>query len=344
MPLVSETRSTIGSAGHKCQYLRPPSPGLFTRSPFTGPHDVVEIFLVMESYTGRGQGKLILMGEHAVVYGKRAIGTHLSRGIAFRLRALARPPAIGDLLRRLDDRAREAYLSAAREAGVDAGRFRPAVTSRLPVGQGLGSSAAFSVAASRALLAAAGREAADAEVLELAGVMERVFHGTPSGIDAAMALGRGPVIFARGVPPEALAPGRTLALVVLLSGTSPSTRIMVENVRRRYDGDPRTVGGLIDAAGDLVLQALEAIRRGALEELGRAMNENHAVLTALGVSTPVLDRLVEKARRAGALGAKLTGGGGGGAVVALAKGAAHAGEIRKKLNMGQNSFITIIEP
>jgi mevalonate kinase len=246
------------------------------------------------------------------------------------------------LLRPFDDRAREAYLAAAREAGVDPGRFAPAVTSRLPVGQGLGSSAAFSVAASRALLAAAGRQAPDAEVLRLAGAMEKVFHGSPSGMDATMALGRGPVIFRKGASPESLSPGRPLAVIVILSGTSPSTRTMVEDVRRRCEEDPATLGGLMDAEDGLVGEAIEAIGTGALAKLGRAMNENHDALRAMGVSTPVLDRLVAKARAAGALGAKLTGGGGGGAVIALAASAAHAGEIRKKLNMGKNSFITII--
>lgn len=303
---------------------------------------MVEVFLFMASFSGRGQGKLILMGEHAVVYGKHAVGTHLSRGLSLRLRALKRAPGRLDPLRSLDSKAREAYRSAAREAGVDPDRYGLTIASRLPVGQGLGSSAAFSVAASRALLAAAGRGAPDAEVLRLAGVMERVFHGTPSGMDAVMALGRGPVIFRKGAPPERLVPGRPLALVVILSGTSPSTRTMVEKVRRGCDRDRSTYGSLIDAAGDLVLQGLEAIRRGSLAELGRAMNENHAVLRALGVSTPALDRLVEKARTAGALGAKLTGGGGGGAVIALASARAHAGEIRKKLNMGKNSFMTIM--
>lgn len=294
-------------------------------------------------FTGKGHGKFILMGEHAVVYGEPAIGMHLERGITVSLGEPSRGSP-GKNLAHLDDRGREAFVAAARAVGVDTACFRVTVASRLPVGQGLGSSAALSVAASRALLRAAGETFDDARVLDIAQVLEKVFHGTPSGIDATIALGKGPVFYRKGAPPEPVLVGAPIPVVVLLSGTSPSTKAMVERVRRRREEDGPGTDRILGDIGGLVREARELLRAGSLAGLGRAMDENHRLLERLGVSTDGLESLVAAARRAGALGAKLTGGGGGGAVISLAGDRHHAREIMKTLNLGQNSFMTMVQP
>lgn len=285
------------------------------------------------------------MGEHAVVYGKPAIGTHLSRGIRvslIRTEKTARLP-LERKLSPLDERGRKAYLAAAREAGLDPNRFSMKISSRLPAGQGLGSSAALSVAVSRALLLARGKKETDERVVHLAQIMEGVFHGRPSGIDATIALGKGPVLYRKKRPPEEMSVGRPITVILLLSGTSPSTKTMVEKVRKKYEKNRAETIALINDIESLVMEALGCIEKGSVPELGRVMNENHGILKKLGVSTKNIESLRDKALRAGSPGAKLTGGGGGGAVICLAENRRHAKEIMKKLNMDENSFITIIK-
>ena len=278
------------------------------------------------------------MGEHAVVYGKPAIGMHLDRGIEAALTAIDKgPPAVA-----LDKRGFAAFVSAAAHAGIDPGRFNVAITSSLPVGQGLGSSAALSVALSRAMLQALGAHEADEEVIELAHVMETVFHGSPSGMDARLALGRGPVLFRKGEEPEPIRVGAAFPIVVLTTGSSPSTKVMVRRVREQYEKNPEKISGLMDRIENLVLEAGAFIEKGQLHELGRAMNENQGVLWALGVSSDELDSLREKALKAGSPGAKLTGGGGGGAVICLAEDRDHADRLLQELKIEENSFMTML--
>ncbi|MFH1434884.1 MAG: mevalonate kinase [Pseudomonadota bacterium] len=292
----------------------------------------------MSKFTGNGGGKLILMGEHAVVYGKPAIGMNLDRGIEAALTAIDKgPPTV-----ELDQRGFAAFVSAAAHAGLDPGRFNVAITSSLPVGQGLGSSAALSVALGRAMLAALGREETDEKVIELAHVMETVFHGSPSGMDARLALGRGPLLFRKGEEPETLRVGAAVPIVVLTTESSPSTKVMVRRVREQYEKNPKKISGLMDHIENLVLEAGTFIQKGHLYELGRAMNENHGVLWALGVSTGELDSLREKALKAGSPGAKLTGGGGGGAVICLAGDRDHADRLLQELKIEDNSFVTML--
>ena len=278
------------------------------------------------------------MGEHAVVYGKPALGTHLDRGNEVSLVEVGEgPPTVA-----LDQRGFAAFVSAATHAGMDPGRFSVHITSNLPVGQGLGSSAALSVALGRAMLAALGREETDEEVIELAHVMETVFHGSPSGMDARLALGRGPVIFRKGEAPEEVRVGADIPIVVLTTGTSPSTKVMVRRVGEQYEKNPEKISGLMDDIESLVLEARTFIEKGQLHELGRAMNENHGVLRTLGVSTAELDSLREKALKAGSPGAKLTGGGGGGAVICLAGDRDHADRLLQELQAEDNSFVTML--
>jgi mevalonate kinase len=295
----------------------------------------------MERFEGRGHGKFILMGEHAVVYGKPAVGTHLERGVRVSLlrsgRTHALPPE--QRMKPLDETGRRAYALAARRIGLDPGAFRIKVSSRLPAGQGLGSSAALSVAMARALLRAGRSRETDAKIVRTAQVLEGVFHGSPSGIDATLALGNGPLLYRKGARAVRIRVGAPLPVIVLMSGTSPSTRIMVEKVRKK---DRRTVARVMEEIERLVLEALVHIRKGSLEALGRAMNENHELLAKLGVSTKRLEDLRRAALEAGALGAKLTGGGGGGAVICLAGSRARARKIVKALNMGKNSFINMV--
>jgi mevalonate kinase len=273
--------------------------------------------------TAIGLGKIILLGEHAVVYGFPALAAALDRGVTI---AAVPTPAGGSL--RIDIPAWNLKAKATDDHPVarsmeaiadELGVGRPEVTlvgdAQIPPGAGLGSSAALAVAVARALMAHAKREPDHAWVLRAAGLSEDLMHGRASGIDVAFAAGGGIGVYRRatGVRPFASPPLRVL---VGPSGAPRSTAAMVDRVASETaasadDARLRELGGLTDT-GTAALVARD------LAGLGAAMNRAHEVLAGLGVSTPLLDSLCDLAREHGAHGAKLTGAGGGGAVIAIA--------------------------
>lgn len=258
---------------------------------------------------GWGAGKLILCGEHAVVHGHPAIAVALPRGTTVELEAIDGPSAMAAPVLTDDPR-----LWPALSAVLPAQGVRVRVTSDLPLGAGLGSSAALAVATVRALAMREGREASFEEVFDRAFALERVFHGTPSGIDHATSAAGGAVLYRRGQSIRRLRLACPLHLVLAHSGTKGDTAAMVAAVRARA---PRAE---LEAIGALVGEVERWIEAGAgtkLDELGRLFRENHALLRAIGVSTPALDELCARMLAAGAHGAKLAGSGGGGVAFAL---------------------------
>jgi mevalonate kinase len=190
----------------------------------------------------------------------------------------------------------------------------------MPSGRGLGSSAALAVATLRALAAAAGRTLDPTLELDAGRRLEAVFHGTPSGIDpAAAALGTC-FRFVRGEPPVVtpLPLPAPLPLVVAFGSRPRRTAAAVGGLRERWQADRARHEALFDEVAAVVERGARAATSGDLPALGRAFDDNQALLERLGVSSDEIATLVGAARRAGALGAKLTGGGAGGAVIALA--------------------------
>lgn len=270
-----------------------------------------------------GPGKVILLGEHAVVYGHPALAVPLSLGVTARGMPAGRCELVGlpELTvqqRRMLDDAFDAVASATGRPPI-----RIALSSTLPVSMGLGSSAALAVAVSRLLLGATGGRPSPPKVLALALRMEEAFHGTPSGVDHTVSAHGAPLLYRRPVPGR---PGRVrrvgigarATLVLALVGPRRGTQETVAALRRRAARWPDRYRRLFREMGRLALEGTAALEAGDLESLGDAMNVNHGLLAAAGVSSPALDTAVDALRRAGALGAKLTGAGGdGGAVVAL---------------------------
>ncbi len=271
---------------------------------------------------GRACGKVILLGEHAVVYGTPAIAVGIDRGARARATTIARGPSrlhvrgwnidvtesdsghdLASAFRALLETMRAASLPP---QAVD-------VEADLPPGGGLGCSAAMGVAIARALEP----NVADDVLQERAMAWERVFHGNPSGVDAAVAARGGCIFFRRGESLEAVRPRGALRLCVGSTGVASSTKSMVDSVARLRQKEPNLVDQSFEAVRALVHSARLAITEGDRFALGRLMDLNQALLGALFVSTPDIDRMCTIARQAGALGAKLTGAGGGGSVIAL---------------------------
>jgi mevalonate kinase len=254
---------------------------------------------------GRGRGKLILCGEHAVVYGHPALAFAVDRGTDAVVTAHPGPTQI-------DTADGDARLADAVATVIPTEGWRVSVRTDLPVGRGMGSSAALAVALVRARAAAQGERPDDDAVFDAAMPVERAFHGNPSGLDVALATRGGLIRFHRG-PPRVLRPLPlpSWRVVVLDSGAAGDTAVQVAAVAARRPAiDP-----VLTRIGDLTEAAERHLHDRAA--LGEVLDENHACLQAIGVSTPDLDHLVALARRAGAAGAKLAGAGGGGVVLAL---------------------------
>lgn len=258
----------------------------------------------------RAPGKLILAGEHAVVYGHPAIAIAVDRGTTVTLHAQPGPTRLGRCAVR-DDRVLPGLLTVLPREGL-----RIDIDSDLPVGRGMGSSAALSVAVVRAHAALRDEPLDFPTTHARAFGPERHFHGDPSGVDHAVSALGGGVRYVKGPagpvitqldPPD-------LQLVVVDSGSAGDTGALVAGVRGRRPGiDP-----LLERIGSLVDALETGLRSGApASDLGALLDENHSLLAQIGVSTPSLDAIVQTCRAAGAHGAKLAGAGGGGVVLAL---------------------------
>jgi len=149
--------------------------------------------------------------------------------------------------------------------------------------------------------------------------IEKLHHGTPSGIDNTVVTYAKPVYFVKGQAIETFTVGSPFTLVIADTGVSAPTKESVGDVRKLWEADKAKWEIVFDKIGKIAEEARNAIETGKMKELGQLMNNNHALLQELTVSSPELDNLVSAALNAGALGAKLSGGGRGGNMIALVK-------------------------
>lgn len=294
----------------------------------------------MPAISASAPGKVILFGEHAVVYGQPAIAAPVQAvsanaiitpdiqapsgrvwieapeaGISAELGALPEgdplAAAVGACLQALDISHPPA--------------FKLRVSSTIPMGGGLGSGAAVSVSILRAVSAFLGHPLSDEQVSALAFEVEKIHHGTPSGIDNTVITYAKPVFFVKGRAVEFLEVAAPFTLLIADSGASTPTKISVGAVRAAWQAEPERYGQLFVQIGDLAKQARKAIEAGDNKQLGPLMDRNHELLQQMDVSSPELDVLVAVARKAGARGAKLSGGGRGGNMIALVEAGQSAG-------------------
>jgi mevalonate kinase len=296
--------------------------------------------------TASAPGKIILFGEHAVVYGHPALAVPVTQ-VRTTVEVLDSPRAgiqiyAPDVNLHTELKALPAAhpLAAAiwsvfsvlklpsssggtppdmlREgAGAEGKGLHIKIESTIPVASGLGSGAAVSAALIRALSAHLGHPLADEQVSALAFEVEKLHHGTPSGIDNTVVTYARPVYFIKGQPIKTLRVGAPFTLVIGDTGIPAPTKESVGDVRHLWAVDQARWGGVFDQIGQIAEKARGKIENGEVDGLGNLMNRNHALLQELTVSSPELDNLVAAARAAGALGAKLSGGGRGGNMIAL---------------------------
>lgn len=296
----------------------------------------------MPAISASAPGKIILFGEHAVVYNRPAIAVpvlQVSAHATIVADPLAPPhtvwieaPMIG-LTSRLEDLDPEHPIRVIFRLVMEKlniSHFPSAkvkLTSTIPIASGLGSSSATSVALTRVISTFLGRPFPDEAVNQVAFETEKIHHGHPSGIDNTVTTFARPIYYVKDQPMRWLTVGEPLVLVIGDSGEASSTAAVVSDLRQRWSQAPEAYEPLFDRVGEVAVRAREAIDHGDLAETGRLMSQNHALLQELDVSSNKLDQLVLAAMKAGALGAKMSGGGRGGNMIALAQNENEAVEI-----------------
>ncbi|MDX9992046.1 MAG: mevalonate kinase [Anaerolineales bacterium] len=291
--------------------------------------------------TACAPGKIILFGEHAVVYGRPALAVPVQQvqaqasiektgeysGENWADSVLVQAPDIGlfSSLSVLQAHHPPHPLAAVIEKTLQRLNISqpPALSvtirSTIPVASGLGSGAAVSVAVIRALAGLFGQPLPDAQISQIAYEIEKLHHGTPSGIDNTVITYAKPVYFVRGEPIETLTVARPFSLLIADTGIAAPTKESVADLRKLWQAAPAKWEKVFDQVGQIVQSAKKAIESGQTAQLGPLMDANQSLLQKMGVSSSALDRLVLAAKAGGADGAKLSGGGRGGNMIALAQ-------------------------
>jgi mevalonate kinase len=307
--------------------------------------------------TSSAPGKIILFGEHAVVYGRPALAVPVTQVQATatvsknsRGGIWVEAPNI-NLSSELSKLAPEHPLAAViSSVFASLGILRPPactvyLQSTIPVAAGLGSGAAVSVAILRALSAFLGKPLTDEQVNKLAFESEKLYHGSPSGIDNTVVTYARPVYFTKGQPIKTFRVGAPFTIVIADTGISAPTKASVEALRVLWEADPPRWEKVFSKVGEIVWDARQAIERGDTIELGRLMDANQVLLQQMTVSSEELDHLIESAHKFGTLGAKLSGGGRGGNMIALVPKENAAGMAEALLAAGaRRTIVTTIQP
>jgi mevalonate kinase len=275
-------------------------------------------------------GKVILFGEHAVVYGQPAIAVPVtqvrakatvetapaSQGISIIAQDLEQSYSLEQAPP--DDALRAIVVNTLEQMRVGTQQdLTITVSSTIPIARGLGSGAAVSTAIVRALGKHFGNRMIPQAISNLVYETEKIHHGTPSGIDNTVIAFEKPVYFVKGKRMETFLVKRPFLLAIADTGIASPTKIAVSHVRQRWEREREKYEDIFDEIGTIAEMGRQAIEQGEIETVGQLMNENHRRLQLIGVSSPELEGLVEAARQGGALGAKLSGAGRGGNIIAL---------------------------
>lgn len=274
-------------------------------------------------------GKVILFGEHAVVYGKPSLVGAIDKRTYVNLESrdddrisIKSDTGAYELTFSLDEIESASgfpYVRKAIELSFDRigkkSGLDVEISSDFPPASGLGSSASVSIATILAIHEAMGIEISMSELAKIGHKVELEVQGAASPTDTAIATFGGVLLIEPGKK-EFQRIEAQFPLVIGCTGIERSTKVLVENVKSLKETFPEIIGSMLDDIEEITREAKKRIEKGG--ELGELMNINHGLLTALGVSTIMLDSLVYAARDAGAKGAKLTGAGGGGCMIAYA--------------------------
>lgn len=288
---------------------------------------------------GRATGKIILIGEHSVVYGKKAIAFPFA-GVGIHTTVQKKPTihiqskyfsGTLDEMKQIASMHNLVLLIEVLQKDLALPNFNLSIQSSIPSERGMGSSAAVAVSIVRAIFDWQNLALDNKTLLKYVDYSEQIAHDNPSGIDAAATSGNQPILFEKGQPFEAFPLNVDAYLLVADTGIKGQTRQAVKDVATLVKQKGQSVQAIIDQLGDLTLEAKTAIIQNQAKRLGQIMTASHHLLQKLTVSNQTLDEAVEIALDNHALGAKLTGGGRGGCLIVLAKDLQNAKQIQEKL-------------
>lgn len=303
--------------------------------------------------------KVILFGEHFVVYGGQAILAAINRRITVDARTTNENKVVirsdigvsGEysasaftiiqggieakaMLDPLHNAVRQVLSARNKKTGIEIN-----VSSSVPPGIGLGSSAAACVATVAAVNSLFQKNSSRQKICELAIESERLIHKNSSGADCYVSTFGGLIHYNKAKGFKEIRSKGPLALVIASTGVRHSTGDLVAGVKKFKDRNEALFENLTKQVADICAQAQRAIASGRRDKLGALMNENHAILRQIGVSHYKVDDLIDICSKAGALGVKITGAGGGGAVIALAASQQDSAKIASRAKAaGYESF------
>jgi len=288
-------------------------------------------------------GKIIISGEHFVVHGSQALAAAINQNIRVSCQ-FSRTNTINYKHQRLTSNYNFthdpvavvrnktlSYLNRKENLSLE-------IESHIPRGSGLGSSSALCVATVSSIASLFDEKLSKKTIYDLAMNGEKIIHGNPSGIDVAVSVFGGLILFRKGNEPKKISLDYTPEFIVSVSGRGRKTSKMINKFNNFQNLTPNYFNSLVDSSHILTKDVLQSLLQKDYIKLGSLLTFFNSTLSDFGLSTAITDQLIDLCLEFGAYGAKITGAGGGGSIIAIAPSKKTNKIIQELNNHGFKSF------